>query len=543
MTGYLEKLRSEGTEPAQVQGAAATVNTNQSPKIDEILKPEKLLRSYTLEEFNVWSEKFEAYYDHNKKTLDKSIVISRQILNNLMDSKLVNALKTEEGVKDDTPIRGDGGCLKKLKAIFLKESPLFVRRYNFLKHVQDAREPFGDWWVAKKSKARECELDKITQEDMMVLSLITGVHDPRLKEKFLRQENPTTETLVKIAESWQRAEQFSRDMGPKGANISKTGYQRGQEEKWNRDRRGGRSQTPGRRGGPSSERKPLCKTCGDSRCKGKKDCYAKDKNCKVCGKTGHFAKVCRDKDKPSTPGAGKTARTNMCRVRKTHNSHSSDYAIDDNEPIPTARMVATPLPDGRPFEIIVFPDQGSSQSIISYDIANKYGFRIDYRNKKAIHDAQHGKMDCTGSTDFEVEYEGNKTNVQALVSKSLEDECLLGWRALQRLNIIHEDFPHPIPSVAVRATTSNLAKAPDVSKNITTDVSENVPTSVEKLIEEFPKVFDTSGPLKPMKGGPMTIHMKGKVKPLHLNVPRKVAYAYQEDAKKLLDENEALGAI
>ena len=131
-----------------------------------------MLRSFSLEEFNAWSDKFKAYFDHNKKTLNRSIVISRQLLNNVLDLKLSNALKTEEGVKDDTPILANGGCLDKLKNIFLKESPLFVRRYNFLKHVQDPREPFSDWWVTKKSKARECDFDNITREDMMVLGLM-----------------------------------------------------------------------------------------------------------------------------------------------------------------------------------------------------------------------------------------------------------------------------------------------------------------------------------------------------------------------------------
>ena len=311
LTGYLERFRSEGTEPTQVQGAVATVNTSQSTKIDETLKPEKLLRSYTLEEFNVWSEKFEAYYDHNKKTLDKSIVISRQILNNLMDSKLVNALKTEEGVKDDTPIRGDGGCLKKLKAIFLKESPLFVRRYNFLKHVQDAREPFGDWWVAKKSKARECELDKITQEDMMVLSLITGVHDPRLKEKFLRQDNPTTETLVKIAESWQRAEKISRDMADQEARINKTksDYMRNKENTWDKNHN---SDSPKAQ---EEAHNTECSRCGFEDCKGRDICPAKGKKCDGCGKQNHFQKVCRSR-KIVIPGMGRAGYSDYARMSR-----------------------------------------------------------------------------------------------------------------------------------------------------------------------------------------------------------------------------------
>ena len=73
----LKALRSNIEVPPPVQAAAAgTGNASGNIKIDDTLKPEKLLKSYTLEEFNAWEEKFRAYYDHNKKTLDKSIKIS-----------------------------------------------------------------------------------------------------------------------------------------------------------------------------------------------------------------------------------------------------------------------------------------------------------------------------------------------------------------------------------------------------------------------------------------------------------------------------------
>ena len=153
---YLKNLRTRANAaPVQIQAATtggASGGTSHTAKIDETLKPEKLLRSFSLEEFNAWSDKFKAYFDHNKKTLDRSIVISRQLLNNVLDLKLINALKTEEGVNDDTPILENGGCLDKLKGIFLKESPLFIRRYNFLKHARILENPLliGGWQRKRK---------------------------------------------------------------------------------------------------------------------------------------------------------------------------------------------------------------------------------------------------------------------------------------------------------------------------------------------------------------------------------------------------------
>ncbi len=64
-------------------------------------------------------------------------------------------------------------------------------------------------------------------------------------------------------------------------------------------------------------------------------------------------------------------------------------------------------------------------------------------------------MHCSGAVDFGVEFEGQRTDVRALVSHDLEDEILLGWRSLQRLKIISDDFPK---LVACRKSMSNTNK-------------------------------------------------------------------------------------
>ena len=63
-----------------------------------------------------------------------------------------------------------------------------------------------------------------------------------------------------------------------------------------------------------------------------------------------------------------------------------------------------------------------------------------------------------------------------------------------------------------------------------------------------PSVFEEpnldGGKLKPMKGGPMTIHMKkGEIKPTHIYTARKCPYAFEESAKEELDKSEKMGII
>ena len=80
--------------------------------------------------------------------------------------------------------------------------------------------------------------------------------------------------------------------------------------------------------------------------------------------------------------------------------------------------------------------------------------------KKKIRDASNNPMNCTGTVVFEIQFEGQKTMVQALVSSDLHDEILLGWKALQRLGIISENFPH----VMVKSVDSRKVEA-DINNN------------------------------------------------------------------------------
>ena len=95
-------------------------------------------------------------------------------------------------------------------------------------------------------------------------------------------------------------------------------------------------------------------------------------------------------------------------------------------------------------------------------------------------------MSCSGGVDFKLEYYGRKTGVQALVSSDLKDEILIGWRALQRLEIISENFPQPV-------TRCKKTEAPMII--------DDPESRLKAEIKKFSDVFNADGPLKTMKGG------------------------------------------
>ena len=456
MYDYLEAQRkkivtNDSTENTPQEGVSNNIKSN----ISDTLRPSKLQRSWNLEEFNDWSDKFQAWFADNDKTLQKKgLAYQRQLLHTVLDARTIDDLRTCDEVNQDTAILGQGGCLSKIKDIFLKEFPLHVRRYKYLKYTQEVGQPFDEWWVQKKKLARNCELDKVTAEEMTLLGLMTGIRDPKLKEEFLRVEEPTTAALVKLAESKQNAERHAGSLNPSPASIYQTSaYKTEKKNLWDHEHQQSRPPKP------TNGKFPECKYCGYRKCKGGKFCPAVDKKCLNCEIVGHFARVCsKEKSRNENPPTGKSGGQPEVRSKRV-TVYKVQSARDDNEPVPTAKMKIIPSIGKKPFDFEVFPDQGATQSLVAHDVARKYGMKIDPTGRKAVEDAQGGKMQCSGVTSFDVEYEGNKTRVQALVSKSLKNECLLGWRALQRLNIIHENFPHVLNHPTVRTVAAKATKS------------------------------------------------------------------------------------
>ena len=115
---------------------------------------------------------------------------------------------------------------------------------------------------------------------------------------------------------------------------------------------------------------------------------------------------------------------------------------DDTAPTPLMEGVSIKPVAGTPFLFDVFPDTGFYQSLMSLDLVFAYGMYLDQGRIKKIKAVDGCQMKCCGSVSFQALYEGQTTDVLALVTPALQDEILLSWRTLQRLGVIPEDFPH-----------------------------------------------------------------------------------------------------
>ena len=554
---YGKRCENAPVAQAQVPGGQ---NKESTARLVDSFKPFILTRDHTLEEFNAWSAQFRGYYQANQRILEtKGAEFQRNFLFNVIDVKFQILLQTDDAVTNEMKIMGDNNLLAKLKASFMTSYPLYVRRYHFHEHRQERNQSFPDWWNAKKLKAQECELEKMKKDDVMLMELICGVADDKLRNEFLRTEDPTVEKLVKIAEQWHASDQIGSQMKRNSrSSCNKTSsYQANKKANFvsqNQGQSRPRSQSrgsvrPDKNGNCYFCAGPFKNKCAEGQCRVKVEQW----ECNNCGKTGHNQKACLSKKTTPAPGTKATADSKRIKVghgkeghgkedhekmghgkmghKQSHNGKkgatcSRVKAFDDNEDTPIANMVIITEDNDR-FQFGIIPDTGSTQGLIAENIVKKHNMIVDPKKRRQIQAANGDPMHCSGAVDFGVEFEGQRTDVRALVSRDLVDEILLGWRALQRLQIIPEGFPKP-------TTCRKTISVSRCDSKIT----------IEVLMEEFSDIFKVDGDLRIMKGGPMTIKMRdGPIKPTFVSTARKCPYAFENLVKAKLDEDEALGII
>ena len=97
---------------------------------------------------------------------------------------------------------------------------------------------------------------------------------------------------------------------------------------------------------------------------------------------------------------------------------------------------------GRAFTFDVCPDTGTTQTIVSADIARRFNLPVDTGGREFLTTASHMPMDCIGSVVLRATLKGVKVTLFALVSRDLTDEILVSCHDLIELKVIPKDFPN-----------------------------------------------------------------------------------------------------
>ncbi|KAI0227456.1 hypothetical protein LSAT2_022086 [Lamellibrachia satsuma] len=163
-------------------------------------------------------------------------------------------------------------------------------RYKFNKRMQESGEPYEQYKTALRKLSEACEFDTITPNEILRDRLIFGIHDTKVRERLLRENNLT---LAKTDEICRAAESMTEQMRIVGQSSSSATSVHALRQSVGQKKRVKKKETSHT---TKSEATKECWNCGRQHGRESKElCPAFGKTCDCCGKSNHFAKKCRQK--------------------------------------------------------------------------------------------------------------------------------------------------------------------------------------------------------------------------------------------------------
>ena len=217
--------------------------------------------------------------------------------------------------------------------------PIIARRLKMMEMSQNETETAGGYINRLKLAFRDGEVDKMTNDDLRVLKVATGIRDKKLKEELLKIRKPTmakVEEAIKIYEEAKSTTEQLTETDESRASYNNRGGGRGRGNFRGRGRGGnGNSNIPYYDNTKDSNGRfiQLCNCCNGSNHVAK-DCYTKSKlSCYDC----------RNNNNPEGAKGHKNKYSGRCPL------NPSDFTIPMNEPNkqpPTTNPALPPPPTG-----------------------------------------------------------------------------------------------------------------------------------------------------------------------------------------------------
>jgi transposase InsO family protein len=520
--------------------AAAGAWGGARPKVCEALKPFRLKIDHNPAELRSWLNKFKAYYS-TSQLHQFSVAEQHSFLFNITSVDLETRIREHDEYDIDLPVFGDAGSIISiLTGEFLYRYPLFNRRLEYHRLEQVAGQEFSNFGIRLRQKGDEADLHNMGVDEMYVFRYLTGVTDAKLRDRFLKLDNPCLEDLKREVRAYEVGRQAAKamDTTAKAAKVEdrRSKSQSGTKKKWFK---------------APKELLGKCFRCGEpdhvvTKCPRPKE----DFFCEGCRQKGHAQSVCmkpyRDQERSQVsmaqsrgPSRAQSRAPSPENWRSRPSPDTSDSEAEDRTSAVTCqvqgctlRKVSQPTPklyvDFSPkahpdleFGFQTTPDTGATRSVIAKDLMVRMGVPVKATSAR-LFAANGQRMSCEGTVEMRASCFGVTHVVNALVSSAITNEILLSWHDLQALGVLSYDFPNMIKKVATGRD------------------------NVDKIKEEYKDVLcDKLGMGTVMKGDPMKIHMRQDIliKPKRKLTSRQVPLHMQAQADEVVNELLAKGVL
>jgi hypothetical protein len=459
------------------------------------------------ENWREWKQQFKIFMIASKKNKEAEIVQCNLFLNHIgPDSvKIYNTFEIDEDKAEEF-------TLKKLLAKFdthckpLKN--ITVERHNFFCRDQGENESIDAYVTELRTKADTCEFytlkeDKICcslRDSLIKDRIVCGIRCDKVRERLLQEPNLTLKTAMEICHAAESSKSQMQTLNP---DSKVDAVEKSMPKRLIKD----------------------CKYCGGSH--PPRRCPAYGKECKECGRVGHYERVCMSKESrysdryESRHSSGKQAAKNGTKRRQNQKVDALDED-DDDDSVSQYALFADELkvhsmenPTIRKMEwkararvlnhTVTFKlDTGAQANILSKSLYRQLNPGKDLTHSKVrLTTYSGGKIKVLGKFTECVEYKNRLHPVEFLVV-DIEAQPILGLQACEEMNLI---------------------------KRVDAILTGGI-------LDEYPELFKGMGCIA--EGH--KIHIKEDAQGV-VHPPRKMPVSMREPLKKELERCEKLGVV
>lgn len=348
---------------------------------------------------------------------------------------------TKDTDKDDV-----NEVLKKFDSYFGTKENITLLRYKFFTRNQEEGESIQQYVTALRLISKKCAFLSL-EEDLIKDRIVCGVRSATVRDRLLRHEDLTLEKAMNLCIAEETSQESGRQLncftvsGSECVQVNSVEQCRGS---------GGRR---GRRAGGPSGRAPAprradgrftpvhaapCSGCGARvRCQ-QKQCPAQNATCFVCGKRGHFARVCK---------SGYNTNFNSGRVRHVYEigEEEANTESDEEESFHISVITDNKSESGKWFEILTCTngeenfklDTGADINVISYRRFIELGYNeCDIKNTNIKLEAYSGdKIPIKGTCSMKWVYKNTIYNLRFAIADN-DCQSVLGRKSCELMKLV-----------------------------------------------------------------------------------------------------------
>ena len=397
--------------------------------------------------------------------------------------------------------------LEKFDQYFVPKRNTIHERTLFYQRSQQPGESVEAFVRNLRELAAHCRFEE--ENEHIRDRLISGMLDKDMSQKLQLEQDDLS--LEKAVDSARHCE-LVKSQNESKVNFVTKGNQKRQQRYDKRQKAPDRRQPTG----------GICGQCGYThRSPGPDACPAKSKQCNLCGKYGHFRKMCRKNAKPSVHEVKET-------VANDETYFCGSINCDDSSP---AWKVDLDLNDGKGHPVTFKLDSGADVSVMSDSNYKQLRPRPSLKTVKANLNSPGGPLNCRGQFIAKATVKGTVYHFRVIVVEN-DVENLLSRGVASRMNLMTKldaitDGVGCLKTEPVKIILKEDAQpsAVTVARRVPIPMLPKVKDELERLksagvIEEITKPTPWCAPMVPVLKKSGAVRICVDLKRLNLSVER-----------------------